>query len=99
MPIVSSASFGPTNACFVTDSKGPSDSVCVDVIEFNGLNSGIRMVADGSCGILYWLAGRLSIIMSLSKVVVVVCCGDGGGGGKPLLWPVYFILFGRLRNT
>lgn len=57
------------------------------------------MVTDGSCGILNWLAGRLSSIMSLSNVVVVDCNNDDGSDGNPLLWSTYFILFGRLRNT
>lgn len=78
MPMVSSASFGPIMACLVTDSIGPSDNEYVDVIEFNGLNSGIRTVTNGSCGILYWLAGRLSSIMSLSNVVGVGCSGADG---------------------
>lgn len=66
----------------------------VDVIEFNGLNSGIRTVIAGSFGILYCVGGkttggRLSNMMLSVSIV----------GGNPLLWSVYFILFGRFRST
>lgn len=92
MPIVS-LSLGPI-VCFVTGSTGPSDTVYVDVIEFNGLNSGIRTFNDGSFGIWYWVDGRIAggrlSNMMLSVSIV---------GGNPLLWSVYFILFGRFRRT